>query len=80
MFLTNLHDCFWKYKIFTTATENFKSETSPIHWFAGFSFISVCCITNCFYIFSEESVRAELKKLPLVPTSALREHPSISYW
>ena len=27
----------------------------------------------------EESVRAELKKLPLVPTSALREHPSISY-
>ncbi|XP_063399881.1 FERM domain-containing protein 4A-like isoform X1 [Mytilus trossulus] len=27
----------------------------------------------------EESVRSELKKLPLIPTSALREHPSISY-
>lgn len=27
----------------------------------------------------DETVRAELKKLPLIPTSALREHPSISY-
>lgn len=30
--------------------------------------------------FSDELARKQLKKLPVLPTSALKEHPSISYW
>lgn len=29
---------------------------------------------------SNEVVRTDLKKLPALPTQALKEHPSLAYW
>lgn len=32
------------------------------------------------WFFSEENAKNDLKKLPVIPTYILREHPSIQYW
>ena len=32
------------------------------------------------YLFSDATSKNDLKKLPLITTSALKEHPSIQYW
>jgi hypothetical protein len=37
--------------------------------------LHVLCIN-----FSEEEARDDIKKLPILPTRTLKEHPSISYW
>ena len=29
---------------------------------------------------SDENTRADLKKLPVLPTKVLKEHPSLAYW
>lgn len=29
---------------------------------------------------SNDATRADLKKLPALPTQALKEHPSLAYW
>lgn len=33
-----------------------------------------------FFCYSDENTRAELKKLPTLPTKVLKEHPSLAYW
>jgi len=33
-----------------------------------------------FNVFSDSTTRAELRKLPVIPTSTLKEYPSITYW
>lgn len=38
-------------------------------------------VTSIFLIvFSDENTRADLKKLPTLPTKVLKEHPSLAYW
>lgn len=51
-----------------------------------------CLITgrmSCCYVpaalstlicFSDENARADMKKLPTLPTKVLKEHPSLAYW
>lgn len=34
----------------------------------------------CLFCFSDENTRADLKKLPTLPTKVLKEHPSLAYW
>uniref|UniRef100_A0A8C4H353 FERM domain containing 4B n=1 Tax=Dicentrarchus labrax TaxID=13489 RepID=A0A8C4H353_DICLA len=36
-------------------------------------------ITTFFHCFSDENTRADLKKLPTLPTKVLKEHPSLAY-
>uniref|UniRef100_A0A3P8WQI4 FERM domain containing 4B n=1 Tax=Cynoglossus semilaevis TaxID=244447 RepID=A0A3P8WQI4_CYNSE len=36
--------------------------------------------TRLFFFLSDENTRAELKKLPALPTKVLKEHPSLAYW
>lgn len=43
------------------------------------TFITV--ITSIFlFCCSDETTRADLKKLPTLPTKVLKEHPSLAYW
>jgi hypothetical protein len=34
---------------------------------------------GCFY-HSENAARNDMKKVPILPTRTLKEHPSITYW
>lgn len=37
-------------------------------------------VSVLFLSSSNEVVRSDLKKLPALPTQALKEHPSLAYW
>lgn len=45
-------------------------------------FIVVINVLTTAWIFclSDENTRADLKKLPTLPTKVLKEHPSLAYW
>lgn len=43
------------------------------------SVLTVFCLLS-HYITSDDATRADLKKLPALPTQALKEHPSLAYW
>lgn len=36
--------------------------------------------TARLFCLSDENTRADLKKLPTLPTKVLKEHPSLAYW
>uniref|UniRef100_A0A4W6DF57 FERM domain containing 4B n=1 Tax=Lates calcarifer TaxID=8187 RepID=A0A4W6DF57_LATCA len=41
--------------------------------------VSFFCDCHLFFCFSDENTRADLKKLPTLPTKVLKEHPSLAY-
>lgn len=43
-----------------------------VEWLRGYG-----CTHSCF---SDENARADMKKLPTLPTKVLKEHPSLAYW
>lgn len=46
-------------------------------WVAPLSSSLTQLYTLCF---SDENARADMKKLPTLPTKVLKEHPSLAYW
>lgn len=42
--------------------------------------IQLIIMSQSFCIYSVESSRSDLNKLPVLPTRVLREHPSLVYW
>lgn len=45
-----------------------------------FSVVITVLTTAWIFCLSDENTRADLKKLPTLPTKVLKEHPSLAYW
>lgn len=45
-----------------------------------FSVVMTVLTTAWIVCLSDENTRADLKKLPTLPTKVLKEHPSLAYW
>lgn len=42
--------------------------------------VTTVLTTAWIFCLSDENTRADLKKLPTLPTKVLKEHPSLAYW
>lgn len=45
-----------------------------------FTVVITVVTTAWIFCLSDENTRADLKKLPTLPTKVLKEHPSLAYW
>lgn len=45
-----------------------------------FTVVATVLTTAWIFCLSDENTRADMKKLPTLPTKVLKEHPSLAYW